>query len=133
MKRSERGQTIAEYAVVVPLLALLFYGVYLAAMYAYRAGQADYGVFVSGVASGAYRQPAGEIAKKAVTSPDLRSAIKTGVDGGDPRTTFTARSRITVETSRLTFMGVNFIEAQKGQSIFRLWRFRPGKPLTQWE
>ena len=118
---------------IIPVLALLFFGIYMAAMYAYRAAQADYGVFVSGAASGAYRQPAGEIAKKAVSSPDLRAAIKTGADGGDPRTTFTARSRITVEASRLTLFGVNFIESQKGQSVFRLWRFRPGKPLTQWE
>lgn len=132
-RKSWKGQTLAEYAVILPIMALLFYGIYMAAMYAYRAAQADYGVFLTGVATGSYKTPATELAKKAVTSEDLRASIKARIDGADPQTTFTARSQINVEATRLSFLGVNFVEAQKGGSVFRLWRFRPGKPKSLWE
>lgn len=46
----EKGQTIAEFALVMPILILLLFGMTFAAFYAFRSASADWGVFITGVA-----------------------------------------------------------------------------------
>ena len=48
---------MAEFALVLPILVLLMVGMMLAGFYAYRAAAADYGIFITGIASGAVRWP----------------------------------------------------------------------------
>ncbi|NUM44245.1 MAG: pilus assembly protein, partial [Anaerolineales bacterium] len=55
---SERGQAMTEFALTAPVLILLLFGMTLAMFYAFRAGAADWGVFITGVAEGAYNTPA---------------------------------------------------------------------------
>jgi len=114
---------MTEFVLVLPITMLLVFGLFLAGFYVFRAAQADYAVFLSGVATGAYKEPATQKALNVVTNPDIRSAVNAGsVDN------YTVRSSINIGAVRLTVLGVEFYEAQRGSATFRLWRFRPGPP-----
>lgn len=119
--KAQAGQAMAEFALVLPVMALLVFGLFLAGFYILRAVQADYGLFLSGVATGAYKTPATSQALQRITNEDIRGAIKAGIQ--DP---YTVRSTIEIDQVRLTVLGVEFREVQRGETIFRLWRFRPG-------
>ncbi len=121
--RKEKGQAMAEFALMMPALILLLFGMTFAAFYAFRAASADWGVFVTGVATGSYDTPATEQARDAVLWPDLADRINVGESG--PRQ---VRSLISVEDSRDWVFGIRLTEAQRAASYFRLWRFYPGPP-----
>jgi hypothetical protein len=121
--RSEKGQTLAEFALMIPVLILLFFGMTFAAFYAFRAASADWGVFITGVAHGSYLAPATDQARAAVLWPDLRNRLEASQAGERQ-----VRSQIAVEDTRNWIFGLRLIEAQKGSSFFRLWRFYPGPP-----
>ncbi len=124
MARSrEKGQTLAEFALSLPILVLLVFGMFFAAFYAFRAASADWGVFIAGVASGAYTHPAIGQARESVLWPDLRERLHAGQSGARR-----VRSQISVEDSRNWLFGIQLVEAQRGASTFRLWRFYPGPP-----
>ena len=72
----EKGQTMAEFALVIPILILLMFGMTFAAFYAFRAASADWGVFITGVATGAYNNPAVGQAREPVLWPDLRARLQ---------------------------------------------------------
>jgi hypothetical protein len=121
--RSEKGQTLAEFALMIPILILLFFGMTFAAFYAFRAASADWGVFITGVANGSYLAPATDQARAAVLWPDLRNRLEASQAGERQ-----VRSQIAVEDTRNWIFGLRLIETQKGSSFFRLWRFYPGPP-----
>ena len=123
--RREKGQTLAEFALMIPVLILLLFGMTFAAFYAFRSAAADWGVFITGVATGSYIRPATEQARTAVLWPDLRSRLETGQAGQRQ-----VRSQISVEDSRNWIFGISLIEAQRAESFFRLWRFYPGPPAS---
>ena len=120
---TEKGQAMSEFALVTPILVLLLVGMIMAGMYAFRAAAADWGVFIIGVGAGTYNTPASELAREDVLWPDIRERIDAGASL--PRQ---ARSTITIEDSHPWVFGVNLIEAQRGTTNFRLWRFYPGPP-----
>lgn len=74
----ERGQAMVEFAVAAPLVALMVAGVILAGYAAFRAVAADWGVFVTGAAAGAYGGPV-EM-RHTVPWPDIREGISVGVN-----------------------------------------------------
>jgi hypothetical protein len=119
----EKGQAMAEFALMVPILILLLFGLTFAAFYAFRASSVDWGVFVTGVASGSYTQPQTERARDSVLWPDLADRIQAGQSG--PRQ---VRSLISVEDSRAWIFGIHLVEAQRAATYFRLWRFYAGPP-----
>jgi hypothetical protein len=119
----ERGQAMSEFALVMPILVLLLAGMIMAGMYAFRAAAADWGVFIVGVGAGTYNTPASELARKDILWPDIRERINTGTSL--PRQ---VRSTIAIEDSHPWAFGINLIEAQRGNTNFRLWRFYPGPP-----
>ena len=119
----EKGQTMAEFALVMPILILLLFGMTFAAFYAFRSAAMDWGVFITGVASGSYNTPATELARDNVLWPDLADRINAGQTA--PRQ---VRSLISVEDSRNWIFGIQLIEAQRAETNFRLWRFYPGPP-----
>lgn len=121
MRSKEKGQAMAEFALVMPILILLLFGMTFAAFYALRSASADWGVFITGVASGSYNTPATEHARDNVPWPDLADRIQAGQSG--PRQ---VRSVIRVEDSRNWILGIHLIEAQRAETNFRLWRFYPG-------
>lgn len=123
--KTESGQTMAEMALVTPVLVLLFFGMTLAAFYALRASAADWGVFITGLASGSYNNPATEQALESVLWPDIRNRIAAG-EAGDRQ----VHSIIQVDDARPWVFGINLIEAQHAEIFFRLWRFYPGPPDT---
>jgi hypothetical protein len=123
MSLNERGQAMAEFALVMPILVLLMVGMIMAGMYAFRAAAADWGVFITGVAAGTYNTPADSVAQKDVLWADIREQISTGSDA--PRR---VRSSISIEDSHPWVFGMNLIEAQRGKNNFRMWRFYPGPP-----
>lgn len=118
-----KGQTLAEFALTIPILILLVFGMFFAAFYAFRAASADWGVFITGLASGAYTQPATGQARESVLWPDLRERLDAGQSGARQ-----VRSEIVVEDSRPWLFGIQLAETQRGASNFRLWRFYPGPP-----
>jgi hypothetical protein len=119
----EKGQTMAEFALIMPVLILLLFGMTFAAFYAFRSASTDLGVFVTGVASGSYNTPVTEHARDNVLWPDLADRIN--ADQSGPRQ---VRSLITVEDSRDWIFGIHLVEAQRAATYFRLWRFYPGPP-----
>ena len=121
--RKERGQAMAEFALMIPALILLLFGMTFAAFYAFRSASADWGVFITGVATGSYNTPATEHARDTVLWPRLANRINAGENG--PRQ---VRSLISVEDSRNWVFGIRLIEAQRAATHFRLWRFYPGPP-----
>lgn len=123
VRPAEKGQTLAEFALTLPILILLFFGMTFAAFYAFRAASVDWGVFITGVAHGAYLAPATEQARAAVPWPDLRNRLETSQTGARQ-----VRSQIAVEDTRNWIFGIRLIEAEKGSAFFRLWRFYPGPP-----
>jgi hypothetical protein len=121
--RSEKGQAMAEFALMVPVLILLLFGMTFAARYAFRASAVDWGLFITGVASGSYNTPATGQASGSELWPELRDRIGTGQSG--PRQ---VKSVISVEDSRELVFGIRLTEAQRAAAYFRLWRFYPGPP-----
>ena len=119
----EKGQAMAEFALMVPVLILLLFGMSFAALYAFRASAVDWGVFITAVASGSYNTPATGQASQSELWPDLRDRIGTGQSG--PRQ---VRSLISVEDSSNWVFGIHLVEAQRASAYFRLWRFYPGPP-----
>jgi hypothetical protein len=119
----EKGQAMAEFALMIPVLILLLFGMTFAAFYAFRASAVDWGVFITGVAGGSYNTPATGQASQSELWPDLRDRIGTGPSG--PRQ---VRSLISVEDSRNWVFGIRLTEAQRAAAYFRLWRFYPGPP-----
>ena len=126
---AQKGQTMAEFAIVMPVLILLLFGMTLAAFYAFRAASADWGVFITGVATGAYNTPATEQARKTVLWPDIQDSISTTQHASDRL----VRSQITIEDSKPWAYGINLVEAHRGTAVFRLWRFYPGPPTGEFE
>ena len=122
-RRGECGQTMAEFALMIPILILLLFGMTFAAFYAFRTAAVDWGVFVTGVATGSYNTPATEQARESVLWPDLAERIDSSQSG--PRQ---VRSLISVEDSRDWVFGIRLVEAQRASTTFRLWRFYPGPP-----
>lgn len=121
--RKEKGQAMAEFALMIPALILLLFGMTFAAFYAFRSASSDWGVFITGVATGSYNEPATEQARDALLWPDLADRISAGE--GEPRQ---VRSLISVEDSRDWVFGIRLVEAQRAATYFRLWRFYPGPP-----
>jgi hypothetical protein len=121
--KGERAQAMAEFALMIPVLILLLFGMTFAAFYAFRSASTDWGVFITSVATGSYNTPATEQARNAVLWPDLADRLQAG-DAG-PRH---VRSRISVEDSRNWVFGIHLVEAQRSATYFRLWRFYPGPP-----
>jgi hypothetical protein len=119
--RYEKGQAMAEFALMIPALILLLFGMTFAAFYAFRSASTDWGVFITGVATGSYNTPATEQTRNAVLWPDLADRLQTG-DAG-PRQ---VRSRISVEDSRDWIFGIHLLEAQRSATNFGLWRFYAG-------
>jgi hypothetical protein len=121
----EKGQAMAEFALMIPVLILLLFGMTFAAFYAFRSASTDWGVFITGVATGSYDTPVTEQARDNVLWPDLANRIN--ANQGGPRQ---VRSLISVEDSREWVFGIRLIEAQRAATNFRLWRFYPGPPPT---
>ncbi len=119
----EKGQAMAEFALIMPVLILLLFGMTFAAFHAFRSASTDWGVFITGVASGSYNTPATEHARDNVLWPDLADRINASQNGARQ-----VRSLITVEDSRDWIFGIRLIEAQRAATYFRLWRFYPGPP-----
>ena len=107
---------MSEFAIVTPILVLLIMGMVLAGMYAFRAA-------VTGVGAGTFNTPADEIARKDVLWSDIRNRIITGSNA--PRR---VQSSIAIDDQRVWIYGLNLVEAQRGKTNFRLWRFYPGPP-----
>ncbi|MBK7453942.1 MAG: pilus assembly protein [Anaerolineales bacterium] len=122
-RRKEKGQALAEFAFVMPILILLLFGMTFAAFYAFRSASTDWGVFITGVASGSYDTPMTEHARENVLWPDLAHRINAGQSGARQ-----VRSLISVEDSRSWIFGIRLTEAQRAANYFRLWRFYPGPP-----
>ena len=62
-KHAERGQAMPEFALMIPIMTLLIFGLVFSGFYAFRATAADWGVFITGVAEGSYNTPATSIAR----------------------------------------------------------------------
>lgn len=120
---------MAEFTLVMPILILLLFGMTYAAFYAFRAASADWGIFVQGVAAGAYKTPATGIAGQSTLWPELQSQISASQFPDDRL----VRSQITVTNIKGWVYGINLIEAQHGTTFFRRWRFYPGPPTGMFE
>lgn len=116
---------MAEFALAAPILILLFFGLTYAAFYAFRAAAADWGVFVTGVAEGAYAQSASGQARSSVAWPDIAGSIATTGLGDQQRQ---VRAEIAFNTITPWVFGLKLDETHKGAAYFRLWRFYPGPP-----
>lgn len=122
-KPGERGQSMIETAITMPIMVALIGGMIMAGFYAFRSASANWGVFISGVGAGAFDTPATGKAKASVLWGDIRSSLKSGPDGERA-----VSSVVSVETVRNFVFGIQLIEAERAKSNFRLWRFYPGPP-----
>ncbi|MBT7072931.1 MAG: pilus assembly protein [Anaerolineae bacterium] len=121
--KTERGQAMAEFALMIPIMTLLIFGLVFAGFYAFRATAADWGVFITGVAEGVYNDSATHLVRETILWPDIRDAVTS-----QQNLSRTVRSSIAIEQNAPWAFGITLIEAQKGRSFFRLWRFYPGPP-----
>jgi hypothetical protein len=116
---------MAEFALAAPVLILLLFGMTLAGLYAFRAAAADWGVFITGVAAGAYRAPATGQVVDSVLGADIRAGLTTRGQAGERQ----VRAQIEISAARPWVYGINLVEAHQGRTHFRLWRFYPGPPV----
>ena len=121
--RAQAGQAMPEFALMIPIMTLLVFGLVFAGFYAFRATAADWGIFITGVAEGSYNTPATSMARGTILWPDIQEAVATNQDA--PRS---VRSTISIEKTTPWAFGITLIEAHKGITVFRLWRFYPGPP-----
>jgi hypothetical protein len=49
VRLKEKAQALAEFALIMPVLILLLFGMTFAAFYAFRSASTDWGVFITGV------------------------------------------------------------------------------------
>ena len=124
-RRLERAQSMAEFAIVMPILLLLFLGMAYAANYAMRAVSADLGVFATGVAQGSYKTPASGAARDMVLWSDIQSALRPATLPSNSRQ---VRSRISLFTNGGSVLGAPRKEVHNASAWFRLWRFYAGPP-----
>lgn len=124
----EKGQALVEFSMVLPILILIFMGMFFAAFYAYRASAADWSVFINGVANGSYKAPANAQALQKVTIADIRGATQYGPAGNRQ-----VRSEINLVSARPWIYGINLKEVQNGSTRFRQWRFYAGPPTADSE
>ena len=118
---------MAEFAIVLPILVLLFFGLAFAAWYAFRATAADWSVFIAGVARGSYNAPAQ--ADSSILWSDVRSSVSTGANPG----TRQVNSRLGYSQEQNWLYGIGLHEVHQAGANFRLWRFYPGPPTGEWE
>ena len=118
---------MAEYALAMPVLILLLFGMTLAGFYAFRAAAADWGVFITGVAEGAYESPATAQVRLSIVWDDIQNGIATGGQRADRQ----VHSQIGIVSSRPWIFGISLAEAHRGTTYFRLWRFYPGPPAPR--
>jgi hypothetical protein len=120
----EKGQSLAEFAAVLPILILLVGGIVLACFYGFRSAAADWGVFIDGVAAGSFDTSAPARAQQSVVWPDIRS----GISWTSQPETRSARTWISVENTHPALLGVELTESYRASVFFRLWRFYAGPP-----
>jgi len=120
----EKGQSLAEFSAILPILILLVGGIVMACFYGFRSAAADWGVFINGVAAGSFDTGVNSQAQQSVAWPDIRSGISWI---GQP-TSKSARTWIEVINSRTGPFGVDLTEAYRASVTFRLWRFYAGPP-----
>ena len=123
--RMEAGQSMAEFALVTPVLILLLFGMTFAAFYAFRTAASDWGVFITGAAAGAYGGSQTERARQSIFWNDIAADINTAP--------LAARTRSVISTLDFRNPGkrlldIQLTESQQGTVIFRLWQFYPGPP-----
>ena len=116
---------MAEFALVAPVLVLLFFGLTFAAFYAFRAAASDWGIFITGVSAGAFGVPASEQARRSVVWQDVASGFSAGPLESHERT---VRSQIAVRSEGAWIFGVRPVEVHEGTTYFRWWQFYPGRP-----
>ncbi len=114
---------MAEFALLIPLMIVLFGGMFAAGLYAFRAASVDWGIFITAAGAGSYSSPATGAARAALIWPDLADQIATSGSLEDRQ----AMSLIQVENA-WPILGLNAVEAQSGSAFFRLWRFYAGPP-----
>jgi hypothetical protein len=100
------------------------FGMTLAGLYAFRAAAADWGVFITGAAEGAFASPATDQVRLSIAWGDIRSAIATDGQWEDRQ----ASSRIEITNAQSWVYGIHLVEAHHAEAYFRLWRFYPGPP-----
>lgn len=126
----ERGQAMAEFALVTPILILLLFGLTYAAFYGFRAAAADWGVFITGVAEGVYDTPTTGQARLTVPWLDIRNGLTTSPLGEAERQ---VRSQIQISNTYPLGNWISLTEAHEGGAFFRLWRFYAGPPTGEIE
>lgn len=122
--RNQRGQSLAEFAAVLPILILLVGGIVYACFYGFRAAAADWGVFAQGVAAGSYDPGAVVLANRSVPWPDIRGSIS-WLEQPEIKS---ARTWISIENTRPGLFGIDLTESYRASVVFRLWRFYAGPP-----
>jgi hypothetical protein len=116
---------MAEFALVAPILILLFFGLTLACFYAFRAAAADWGIFITGVAEGSFGGPATSQARLSIVWPDIASEIFTSGLGSEVRQ---VNSKVNLSAHQPWVFGITLKELHRAGVFFRLWRFYPGPP-----
>jgi hypothetical protein len=124
----ENGQGMVEFSLALPILVLVFGGVFLAGFYAYRAAASDWSVFLNGVASGAYKAPANAQAREKITPLGIGAATSSGAAAERQ-----VRSEIHIYNARAWIFGIRLLEVQRAASHFRRWRFYAGPPPAESE
>ena len=123
MRRScetqQRGQANVEFVIAIPVLLMLIGGIFLAGFYTWRAVTANWGVYVSGVAGGAYDPAAINQVQSSIYWADIRQGMVVTERGQ------TVNSELSFDRP-FSFLGMRVSETQEGRATFHLWRFVAG-------
>lgn len=115
-----RGQAMAEFAVVAPVVLMVLAAVFLIFVYAWRAFNVDWLLFATGTAAGVYGGPHAQEALGAAAWSDLREAVQVRI--GDRQ----VGASIRMHRRASAPAGLLIEEWQRGATVFYLWRFYPG-------
>lgn len=118
--RPLRGQAMAEFAVVAPVVLMVLAAVFLIFVYAWRSFNTDWLLFATGTATGVYGGPRTDEALGAAAWADLKEAVQSYVGGREAGASIRLHRRASAPA------GLLVEEWQRGATVFYLWRFYPG-------
>ena len=119
-RKALRGQAMAEFAVVAPVVLMVLAAVFLIFVYAWRSFNVDWLLFATGTAAGVYDGPRAEEALGAAAWQDLKEAVQVRL--GDRQ----AGASVRLHRVGRAPAGLLIEEWQRGATVFYLWRFYPG-------
>lgn len=125
-KKGERGQSMAEFAMVMPVLVLLVTGLIMSGFYAFRSTEVDFRVFMAAEAESSYIDHFGAW-REVITNRTWKDLWNYG-GSRDAQRLRRSLGAYGGHTREYTISGFTFRESHQQTVEVRSWAFYAGPP-----